>query len=318
MPRIVECQPHIGGYIGRLIVIDRYNVQYLVPDVGRLVGRFFRLTVDQLDEIELQHGHEVPCGRCTVNGAVVPVLEEHRQDPAVIHMGMGYHNGVYLAERLHLRDVEVREPVAGRVYPGIYEYPALLRLKKRRRSADLPEASEGRHPDELLPGLQGGPGYLAAYAPEYLGPLLPVVPQISSDIRDRLGVYGRSPDRLYVPSGISSYLVEELTPLANYDMGVCGLDHDHARIIIEEHVRYVGIRRGHLLYPCLNVVGITEGLGIRSYVESLPELVGQLLCDIGILRELLEILGIYDDYRSFEFDARYIYLSWHYFAYLLT
>ncbi len=170
---------------------------------------------------------------------------------------MGYHHCVNLTERLHLRDVEVRESVAGRVQSAVNEYPALLGLQQRRRPAHLPESPEGRHPDELLPGLQGGSRYLAPYAPEYLGPLFPVVPQIASYVRDRLRVYGRGSDRLYVPSCVGPDLIEQLSPLAHYDMGIDGLHHYHSGIVIKEHVCYIGIRRGHLLYPGLHIVGIT-------------------------------------------------------------
>ena len=38
---VLECESHIGGYVSRLTVLERYAVHHHVSDVGRLVRGLF-------------------------------------------------------------------------------------------------------------------------------------------------------------------------------------------------------------------------------------------------------------------------------------
>src|SRR5207245_3454402 len=105
---VLEWCPNVWCDARRLAGFERDLVRYRLADVS-LVGRgLARLAHRDLDEVELEQGHQIARGRGRVDRAFVSVLEQRRHQSGVVQVRVGDDDRIDRAERRDLGGVQVR------------------------------------------------------------------------------------------------------------------------------------------------------------------------------------------------------------------
>ena len=299
--RVVEGESHVGGDVRRLVVLERDGVQDLLPHVLGLVGGLLVLAESQLDVVQLEQGHEVPCGRGAVHRPLVAVLEQRRQGSAVVQVGVGYDDGVDVVQRLDLGDAEVGGVLGAGVQSAVDEDLALPRGEQGAGPPDLSEPSHGGDPDPLL-AVELGPSESPGDPGEHLLTLVVVGPEVSPDVRDRLGRYRGCADDLHVPSGLLPQVGQKLSLLADDLVGVDGLDQRLACLLDEVDVEDVGRFRDHAPDLRLHRLRVLQVGGVRTDVHPAVDGLGERPGYGVVGGYLLVVVGVDDHERPLELD----------------
>ncbi len=107
-------------------------------DVALVVREWSILALSDAHVVQLKKYGEVACGWSTIDGPFKPVLEEIRNEPAMIEVGMSENHSVQFGQP-NLRDFKVRKsPILGRdIYTAVNHDSAFRGLKQKRGAPNL-------------------------------------------------------------------------------------------------------------------------------------------------------------------------------------
>ena len=203
---------------------------------------------------------------------------------------------------MDLGDVEVRRPVRiVRLLAAVDQDPRLGGREQERGPPDLAAASEGGDPDPLVLVRDLAVDPPTDRAQELLA-LVVDRSEILPDLLDRLALDRRRAHDLRRPADLLRDLAERRPVLADHDAGLLGLDQDLARVGVEEEVGDPGVLGDHAPDLGRGTFGVLE-YG-RPDHDPLPEVPGQRLDQVGLVREPLRVVGVDDELRPLELDLR--------------
>src|SRR5438552_951140 len=304
MARVLEREAHVGRDVRRLPVLQRDRVRHGLPDVARVVRGLAGLAHRDLDEVELEEGHEVPGRRRRVDRPFVSVLEQGGDEPGVVQVGVGDDDRIERTERQDLGRVQVRRSVVLRDQDAAVDQD--LRLPGTQEgggAANLPESAERRDPHVVLP-LRDLPREAPADLLQERLPLVVNRPKVLPDLLDRLRRDRRGPHDLGRPADLLLDLIQDGAVAADDDAGGESLDRDLPGLRLEVYPGDLRFGEDHLADHLLRLVLGGEERRIRSDDDPAPQLLRDLSHEVVRLCEDLHVLRVDHDRGAFEVDLR--------------
>ncbi len=300
--RVVHGEADVRRDIGRLAPPERDRPRDEVPDVPRVVEGLPRLLVDDLDGVEEHERHQVARRRGAVDRPLVPVLQQHGDEAAVVEVGVGDDHRVERVERKKLGRVEERGPVRPGVDPAVDEdlrvlggeqvgAPPYLAVAAERRAAgpELLRERVARDPDPDL--LQERP------------PVVEGVPEVDPYLFDGLrGDRGRADDGGH-PADLLLEVVQDRAPTANRRPGARRLDRHLARFGLEEELGDLGLHWDERADRLLGLLGVDEGRRVGTDDHPAVQALSDLAQVVAPGEERVELLRVDHDMRAFQLDV---------------
>ena len=275
MPGVVQREPHVGRDVGGLAPSERDGPCHELPDMGRVVEALPRLLIGDLDRVEEHEGHQVPGRRGAVDRPVVAVLQQHRDEPAVVQMGVGHHHRVEGIEGKELGRIEVGRPVRTGIDPAVDQHLGVLGGEQVGGAPDLPVPAQGGVPGPqfLLEPVPGDPDTDLL---QERAPAVELVAEVDPDLLHGLGRDRAGPLDGRDPSDLPFELIEDRALAPDRGAGVGGLDRHLAGLRLEEQRRDLGLRWDQLADHHLGLLGVPKGRRVRA--DQDPP--AQPLCDL--------------------------------------
>ena len=176
-------------------------------DVCLRVRRLVAFRLCDFDVINLQQCHQIPGRWSAVDRSPIAVLEQHREHPDVVDMGMGDYYGVEIVQWQHLGCSEERLDLAAiscRLGAAVYQYLGLVRGYQMHGPADLPVGTQCSDTDPWLAWTLSSV-YPGTELSEQGLPLVGQLLSIAADVMLGPTLYRWSPDDIHQPT----YLISE-------------------------------------------------------------------------------------------------------------